>query len=291
MLDWYQNLPQNIDPMALMVGSFSIRWYALSYITGFLLVYGILKWHINNKTEQIAQIFNLQFSISNSSKIRSQILNLIADFLMYAFIAAVIGGRIGYVLFYDLKSFIDSPLRIISPFDAYGNYVGIFGMSYHGALIAIVIATWLFVKNNKLAFWKFADLLAPAAAAGYFFGRVGNFLNGELFGRPTELPIGMYFGAESFLRHPSQLYEAFGEGLLLFIFLWMISKWKKFDGEVFAWYLIGYALIRFVLEFLREPDPQLGFISANLTMGQLLSIGLLVTGVGVYTVRRRKSVV
>jgi phosphatidylglycerol:prolipoprotein diacylglycerol transferase len=290
MLSWYQHLPQTIDPIAFTIGSFSVRWYAISYIVGFFAAYCVLMWRINIDKKGAAQIFNLAKE-SSDSDMKTKVSNLIADFLIFAFAAAIIGGRIGYVLLYDFKFFLENPLRIISPFDAYGHYMGIFGMSYHGALIAVIIMSWLFVKHHKISFWKFADLLAPSAAAGYFFGRIGNFLNGELFGRITNLPIGMYFGAENFLRHPSQLYEALGEGILLFALLWMLSKRKSFDGEIFAWYLIGYALIRFILEFMREPDVQLGFVFAGLTMGQILSISLLIFGVVIFAVRRRRNVV
>jgi phosphatidylglycerol:prolipoprotein diacylglycerol transferase len=290
MLSWYQHFPQIIDPIAFTIGSFSVRWYALSYIVGFFAAYGVLMLKINRETEIAAEIFNLT-DVSSHSDFKTRISNLITDFLIFAFAAAIIGGRIGYVLLYDFKFFLENPLQIISPFDAYGHYIGIFGMSYHGALISVIVMSWLFVKHHKISFWKFADLLAPAAAAGYFFGRIGNFLNGELFGRTTNLPIGMYFGTENSLRHPSQLYEALGEGILLFVLLWMLSKRKSFDGVIFAWYLIGYALIRFILEFMREPDVQIGFVFAGLTMGQILSIGLLICGVFIFAVRRRRNVV
>jgi len=186
----------------------------------------------------------------------------------------IIGGRLGYVFFYNFSFYLAHPLAVISPLDfVTGELVGIYGMSYHGGLIGIFIATLFFIKKYKLNFWTFSDFVIPAIPLGYFFGRIGNFLNGELFGRATNSVLGMYFPSDSLgvLRHPSQLYEAFTEGFLLFIFLWIWRNEKKLQSKFLALYLIGYAVARFLAEFFREPDAQIGFIFGILTLGQLFS--------------------
>jgi len=199
---------------------------------------------------------------------------------LITFIAALLGGRIGYVLFYNLPYFWAHPLAIVSPYDAAsGQYVGIYGMSYHGALIGVIIATTYFCKKNNISFWQWSDFVVPAIPAGYFFGRVGNFLNGELFGRVTDSPLGMYFAQDSInLRHPSQLYEAFGEGVLLFVILWAVRNKKHRPGTILIYYVMGYGIIRFMIEFFRQPDPQIGFLGSYFTLGQLLCVVMIAVG-------------
>lgn len=206
--------------------------------------------------------------------------NLIFDFLLYSFIAALLGGRIGYVLLYNFSYFWAHPLAIISPYDiASGQYVGLYGMSYHGALLGVILAIAYFCKNNRLSFWRWADFIAPAIPAGYFFGRVGNFLNGELYGRITTSPLGMYFAQDpTTLRHPSQLYEAFGEGILLFVILWTLRNKKFKPGTLSLLYIMGYGIVRFFLEFFRQPDPQVGFLLNYFTLGQILCVAMVIMG-------------
>jgi phosphatidylglycerol:prolipoprotein diacylglycerol transferase len=273
ILNWYQNLPLHIDPIAFAVGSFSVRWYGLMYLVGFAVVYLILLWRI--KYDNLEKIF--------------QDSNMVFDYLLLAFFSALIGGRLGYVLLYDTAYFFADPLAIISPFDQSGNLTGFYGMSYHGALAAIVFSSWIFLKKKKIDFLAWADFVIPAAALGYFFGRIGNFLNGELFGRLTSSPIGMHFAADAAnLRHPSQLYEAFLEGILLFVVLWKIRNHKFEKGFLFGIYLLGYGLLRIVAEQFREPDPQLGFLWNYFTLGQILSSTMVVFGLLLIILKKGK---
>lgn len=306
--DLYQHLPQYIDPVAFTIGSFSVRWYALSYIVGFTVVYLILLWRIkNNDTEKTAQIFNFlpdgislrqKFSIFNkisNTKIQatkeakhekdkklsvvSYQSSVIFDYLLMAFFSALAGGRIGYVLFYDAAYFFAHPLSIVYPYDQAGNFIGIYGMSYHGAVMGILMGTFIFVRIKKLDFLAWADFIVPAVPLGYFFGRVGNFLNNELYGRVTDSQLGMYFAAApGQLRHPSQLYEALLEGVLLFIILWKMRNMNLQKGFLLGTYLLGYGLLRIFVEQFREPDLQLGIFLNHFTMGQLLSLCMVVGG-------------
>jgi phosphatidylglycerol---prolipoprotein diacylglyceryl transferase len=261
----YQGLPLRINPMAVNLGFFQISWYSLMYLIGFAVVYKLLVWRIK-KGE------------GNWSKENIQ------EFLMYAFLGVVIGGRLGYVLFYNLPFYLAHPLAIISPFGEQGEWTGIYGMSYHGGLLGVILATWFFSQKNKINFFSFVDFVIPAVPAGYFFGRLGNFWNGELFGRITQKSWGMYFPGETLLRHPSQLYEAFFEGLVLFLVLWLLRNGIKYKGKLlhapcsmlhvscFMLYILGYAFFRFGIEFFRQPDEQIGFFFGFLTLGQIFSL-------------------
>jgi phosphatidylglycerol:prolipoprotein diacylglycerol transferase len=162
-------------------------------------------------------------------------------------------------------------------------------MSYHGGLIAVLLATILFCYKNKINFWHFTDLLVPAIPLGYTFGRLGNFTNGELYGRVTTMPWGMYFPLDPTyqLRHPSQLYEAFFEGVFLFVILWFLRKRSPFNGFLISLYLIGYGTVRFFIEFVRQPDTQLGFILGPFTMGQLLSFSMILGGSVVFLMKKK----
>jgi phosphatidylglycerol:prolipoprotein diacylglycerol transferase len=252
LINSYQRLPSHIDPVAFRVGAFAVTWYSLAYLAAFTVVYLLLIYRIKKKEGDFSR-------------------EEISDFLLYAIIGLLIGARFGYVLFYDPLYFWHSPISVIWPFDASGNYTGIRGMSYFGGLTGIVLASLIFVRKYKTNFWKLADFVVPAIPAGYFFGRLGNFLNGELYGRVTTKPWGMYF-SDGLLRHPSQLYEAFFEGLVLFAILWVNRGNRKFSGQLLPLYLFGYGFYRFFIEFFREPDPQLGLFFGLLTLNQLFSI-------------------
>ncbi|HPN55024.1 MAG TPA: prolipoprotein diacylglyceryl transferase [Candidatus Moranbacteria bacterium] len=273
MISWYQNFPLSMDPIAFTVGSFSVRWYALSYITAFLVIYLVLMWRVKKEeTKNITKISNDKFQN------RKEIQNTILDFLLVAFFAALIGGRIGYILFYNFSYFLSHPLSIIWPFEN-GSFVGFYGMSYHGGLIGILIGSWLFLRWKKINFRAWADFVIPAVPLGYFFGRVGNFLNGELYGRITNSPWGMYFtGDQTSLRWPSQLIEAFLEGIALFAFLWLMRKKETMKGKMLGVYFIGYGSLRIFGEFFREPDPQIGLIFNFCTLGQILSLIMVLAG-------------
>lgn len=274
MIEIYQHLPKFIDPIAFSIGSFDVRWYSLSYIAGFFIAYLVML--------SAARKYKIQDT-------KHRIQNTIFDFLLLNFFAALVGGRLGYVLFYNLPYFIANPMATIFPLTD-GRFVGIYGMSYHGALLAVLATSFIFLKIKKINFFTWSDAAAPAAALGYFLGRLGNFLNGELPGRITESKFGMYFLADpGNLRHPSQLYEAFGEGILLYLFLVNLNKFKLPEGSIFCFYLIGYGSVRFLLEFFREPDAQVGLLVGIFTLGQLLSFLMLMMGV-LLLVKIRKTV-
>jgi phosphatidylglycerol:prolipoprotein diacylglycerol transferase len=205
----------------------------------------------------------------------------------------VIGARLGYVLFYNLSYYLEHPLEIILPF-SFSNgvtFTGISGMSYHGGLIGIILASWLYIRKAKLDWWSVVDLYLPAIPLGYTFGRLGNFINGELFGRVTTSSIGMYFpmAAKGELRHPSQLYEAFFEGIFLFAVLWSIRKIKIPRGAMLALYLIGYGTVRFFIEYFREPDAHIGFVFLSFSMGQILCSLMIAGGFFLYFYLQRRE--
>ncbi|MFA6183532.1 MAG: prolipoprotein diacylglyceryl transferase [Parcubacteria group bacterium] len=263
MLELYQNLPEKLNPVFFSVGSFSIYWYSIMYLVGFAVVSGLLYWRVYKKETNI-------------------IWDDIFDLLLSSFLGAIIGGRIGYVIFYNFIYFLTNPIEIIFPFAENGQFTGIYGMSYHGGVLGFILVAYFFCKKRKINFWKITDFILPAIPAGYFFGRVGNFLNGELYGRSTTYPWGMNFG-DGFLRHPSQLYEAFFEGIFLFVILWLLrNKMDKKNGMITGLYVFGYGTIRFIIEFFREPDIQVGLFFNLLTMGQMLC--LIMIGVGIYLV-------
>ncbi len=213
----------------------------------------------------------------------------IQDFMLWAIIGVILGGRLGYVLFYNFDYYLRHLWEIFLPFDfSHGiRFVGISGMSYHGGLVGLIAAAVIFCRKYRIFFWNMADLFAPAAPLGYTFGRIGNFINGELWGRVTTVPWGMYFPLDSsgLLRHPSQLYEAFFEGVLLFAVLWGLRKKRYFEGFFVALYMVGYGLVRFFIEFYREPDAQLGFVIGSLSMGQVLSLLMVIAGVVIGVMR------
>lgn len=276
--DFYQYIPEHVNPIVVSVGSFSIKWYSVMYLVAFVTVYFLLSYRIRKKE-------NL-FAIDK---------NQLAGLLIYLIIGLLVGARLGYALFYNFGYFLSNPLEIFWPFRN-SFYSGLAGMSYFGGLVGVLLAGLIFSRKLYLRgstslgyfgrersnllnnFWRLADFVIPAVPAGYFFGRIGNFLNGELYGRVTDVPWGMYFPADSpgFLRHPSQLYEAFFEGLVLFLILWLLRNKSKFPGQLLCLYLFGYGFFRFFIEFFREPDEQIGFVFGILTLGQIFSLILIV---------------
>lgn len=252
----WQDLPTYITPYILDVGFFRLHWYGLMYIVAFVIVIVLVLYRI--RTEDIP-----------ISKERA------LDYLVWAIIGVLVGGRLGYVLFYDPLHFLFHPLEIFLPFRFSNGFqlTGISGMSYHGGLIGVILVTWWFAKKYQVHLGRLIDLFLPAVPLGYLFGRLGNFINGELYGRATESFLGMRFASDpAILRHPSQLYEAFFEGLVLFVLLWLLRKKKALRGHLLSIYILGYGLVRFCIEFVREPDSQLGFVLGPFTMGQVLSL-------------------
>ena len=259
----WQQLPAHINPALFSFGSFQLRYYSLMYLVAFAIVYFLTLYRIKNE--------GYKYTAEN-----------VQDYLVWAMMGVIIGGRFGYALFYNFGYYFQHPLEIIFPFDFSNGikFVGLSGMSYHGGLIGVVIVTFLFCHKRKINVWHFVDMFCPAVPLGYTFGRLGNFINGELYGRVTAMPWGMYFPLDSTqrLRHPSQLYEALFEGIVLFILLWLIRKKKNFDGFLIGIYICGYGFVRFFIEFFREPDYQLGFVLSFMSMGQILCLLMMVAG-------------
>ncbi len=272
MLEFWQNLPLNLNPIIFSVGNISFRWYSLGYILALVTIYLFLKHQLEkNRWSFIPQSLSL---------------GKLENILLISFLGALLGGRIGYTIFYDWTNFISHPWQIFWPFSN-GSFIGFYGMSFHGGLIGALLAGWLICKKYHLDFWKIVNFIIPAFPLGYFWGRLGNFMNGELYGRVTENNIGMHFSDSDakldILRHPSQLYEALGEGVLLFFVLAYFSRKKIWNQNLLWLFLIFYGIIRFAIEFLRQPDAHLGFIALDwLTMGQILSLGMIIVGVALF---------
>ena len=242
----------NIDPIIFQVGPLAIRWYGLMYLCGFGAAYILIR-HL--------------------SRLRSLPLTKdgVSDLLFYGVLGVVLGGRLGYVLFYNPGQYLSRPL------DVFAVWQG--GMSFHGGLLGVVTAGMIFCWRRKLPILLTSDIVATSAPIGIGLGRIGNFINGELWGRQTDLPWGIVFpGGGPIPRHPSQLYEAVLEGLVLFILLYLLQRRKVAEGIPFFCFFIGYGLFRFLVEFVRQPDAHLGFLWGGATMGQLLSLPMIFFG-------------
>ncbi len=245
----------SIDPIAVAIGPFAIRWYALAYIVGLLLGWRYCLWVAKRPPAVASPV-------------------VIDDFLVWATLGVVLGGRAGYVLFYKPGDYFQHPVEILQLWHG--------GMSFHGGALGVMAALWLFCRQRGLSFLAFSDLIASAVPIGLFFGRVANFINAELWGRPTNVPWAMIFpnaGPEP--RHPSQLYEAGHEGIVLFVILFALVRWtdiRERPGALTGVFLMGYAVARIFVEFFREPDSFLGFLWFGATMGQLLSIPVFLLG-------------
>jgi len=262
--NWWQHLPEHISPVIIQIGSFKLQYYGLMYLVAFAITYGLVLYRL--KHEDRFQITRQQVN----------------DLTTVIILGLMVGARLGYVVFYNLGYFIRHPLEIFLPF-AFSNgitFTGISGMSYHGGLIGILAAAWLYARKNAIRLRDVADLYIPGIPLGYTFGRLGNFINGELYGRITTAPIGMYFplAPEKPLRHHSQLYEAFFEGVFLFAVLWSVRRAKAPRGAMLAFYLMGYGLVRFFIEFYREPDAHIGFVVGAFSMGQVLCAAMIAAG-------------
>ena len=246
----------SIDPVIFSLSIFDIRWYSLAYIAGFIIGSIIIK-YLNKKLLNI---------LSNKQ---------IDSFFIRSILGVIIGGRIGYVLFYQTSYFFTNPVYILKIWTG--------GMSFHGGLIGIIISMYLFSKKNNIQFFYLSDLVSIVAPIGLFFGRIANFINNELYGKVTNFPFAMIYPEIDFQpRHPSQLYEAFLEGIILFIILFTYFNKTKSDptiGKISGLFLILYSIFRILIEFLREPDSHIGLIFNIASMGQILSIPLLIIGI------------
>lgn len=243
-----------IDPVLFRVGPLEIRWYGLMYLFGFFVAYLVIRSELRRKGGPIP-------------------IEAAGDLLFYLIIGLLIGARIGYAVFYNANVYLSAPWEVFALWHG--------GMSFHGGMIGMIVAGWLFARRNSAPFLELADIGALAAPIGLMLGRIGNFINGELYGRVTNLPWGIVFPLGGPLpRHPSQLYEALLEGPVLFSLMWWLRRRTEHNGEVLATFIVGYGVFRFLVEFLREPDPQIGFIAGWLTMGQILCLCMVAVGIG-----------
>lgn len=247
----------NIDPVVFQVGPFAVRWYGLMYLVGFLVAWWLGARRI---AQGLAPITRAQLD----------------DLLFYVVVGVILGGRLGYVIFYKFGHYLAHPLEIFAIWQG--------GMSFHGGFLGVLAAVAFFAWRQRISWWDLMDYIAPLVPIGLATGRLGNFINGELWGRVTDLPWGMVFrdGGPA-PRHPSQLYEMALEGIALFVLLWWFSSRKRPRMQVSALFLIGYGVARSICELAREPDSFLGFLALGLTMGQWLSLPMIVAGIVLWT--------
>ncbi len=255
-----------IDPVLVTIGPVAIRWYALAYLAGF-----VLGWRLC-----------LRLAGQNPEGPKAEDYD---DYMTWAVIGTVLGGRIGYVLFYQFDYFLSEPMEIF--------YVWHGGMSFHGGMLGVILAAVLFTRARKIPFFAFSDILAVVTPIGLFLGRLANFVNGELYGRVTDAPWGIVFPRGGDLpRHPSQLYEAGLEGFVLFVTLYALAHVpaiRKRYGFLSGLFLVDYGLFRIIAEMFREPDAQLGFLFAGATMGQLLSMPMIIIGAAFIVMALRRK--
>ncbi len=255
----------NIDPIIFQLGPLAVRWYGLMYVLGFAAAYLLVRYQFRRYPHPgLAEHFDN--------------LNLVL------IISLILGSRLGYVIFYNFSYYLQHPLEILATWQG--------GMSFHGGLLGLLIGGWLFCRHTGLPFWRTADAYAVVAPIGLGLGRIGNFINGELYGRVTEMPWGMVFpGGGPLPRHPSQLYESFLEGLVLFVIMWCAMRlyWQRNwpAGRLVAVFLGGYGFFRFTVEFFREPDAHLGLALGLLTRGQLLSLLMIAAALLLWFWRRK----
>jgi len=253
----------HFDPILVQIGPLAIRWYGLMYLGGFLLG---------------------SFWISKLAKARGLELDKdrLSDLVFYAVLGVILGGRLGYVVFYNGAFFLEHPLKIFAVWEG--------GMSFHGGLLGVIVAMLIFCRKFKYPVLRLGDVVVAAAPIGLGLGRIGNFINAELWGRTTDLPWGMVFPyAGDLPRHPSQLYEMFFEGIVLFLLIWLLHRLKTREGVPFFSFFLLYGIFRFLVEFVREPDLQLGYLWGGATMGQLLSLPMIIFGMaGLFWLRKRE---
>jgi phosphatidylglycerol:prolipoprotein diacylglycerol transferase len=253
----------NLDPILVKLGPIRLSWYGLMYVLGFLASYLLVRYQMRKR----------DFDITKPE---------VENFYFYLIFGLIIGARFGYVLFYDLKTYLDNPLEILAVWHG--------GMSFHGGLIGLLLVALLFSWKNKKSFWKIADLFIVTAPIGLALGRIGNFINGELYGRAAQVPWAVIFPKGGPVpRHPSQLYESALEGGVLFFILWFMKDKNLPRGALLAMFLFLYGGFRFFLEFFREPDAQLGFVLGPFTMGQVLSTFMVGGGIFLQYYLKKKN--
>ena len=253
----------NFDPVAFTILSFEIRWYSLAYIFGILI-----GWYLSKK-----------FFIDND-----KLKEVFDDYITYVIIGIILGGRLGYVFFYDFSYFLNNPVEIFQIWNG--------GMSFHGGLLGVILASLLFSKSKNLDVFEFLDVIAIVTPIGLFLGRIANFINSELYGKATEVIWSVKFvKVDEIYRHPSQLYEAFLEGIVLFVILIFVKKRSKSlnPGYISGIFLIFYSIFRFICEFYRVPDEQIGYLLLNLTLGQIISIIFFAIGITIFSFKNEKK--
>lgn len=257
----WRNFPEHFDPIFLSLGPVSVSWYGICFLSGAIVSLIFFRIFLNRFGRE-----RLEIHISHDE---------FFTLSLTVFFGALVGARVGYAILYDASFFLAHPLSLISPFDREtGLWIGIAGMSVHGGILGGILAAFLFSRKYGKSFLSVLDALSCAAPVAIFFGRIGNFLAGELFGRTTDVSWGMVFplSGDTALRHPSALYEAFGEGVILFCIVFFLARRRRTPGMLFAWTLGLYGFIRFFIEFFREPDRHIGFLFGFFSMGQALSV-------------------
>ena len=269
-MTFWNNIYDLFDPVAVSIGV-NVHWYGIMYVLALVSALVMAKWIVTKDKLPVDK-------------------KVLDDYFIWIEVGVILGARLGYILFYDPHTgyYLTHPWQIFNPFNTNGEFVGIRGMSYHGALIGFLLGSYLFARKNQYSFWFLMDIVAIAVPVGYIFGRIGNFLNQELIGRTTDVSWGIY--VDGVLRHPSQLYEAFLEGIVVALIIYLIRNRISFAGGLTLAYGALYGLARFVAEFWRAPDVQIGYIYGDwMTQGQLLSLPMIIISlVGIYYLKEVK---
>ena len=260
-----------IDPVALHLGPLSVHWYGLTYLTAFALFYVLARLRLKHQP------------FASVTQPAPWTMRDVEDLLFWGVLGVILGGRLGYVLFYKPAWYASHPLEIFAIWQG--------GMSFHGGMLGVILAMMLWAWKKQRPWLQVTDLVAPCVPTGLAAGRMGNFINGELWGRVAspDLPWGMVFrGAGDLPRHPSQIYQALLEGVLLFVLLWLYARQPRKTGQVSGAFLVGYGVMRFAVEFFREPDAHLGLLGLGLSMGQWLCVPMIAIGLGMWAWASRR---